>query len=113
MSLNIDLSGKWRMNGRQTNVPRSDWEAELLLRQNGSLVWKGTKGSNVGATRSGRWSYDDRTFTMNYAAPRVGLVEWKSDRVTQASMNGTYRTPKAGPQPIGWGGVWSANRSRG
>lgn len=100
------------MNGRQTNVPRSHWEADLRLTSDGNLIWKETKGANVGATRFGRWSYDGKTFKMHYTAPKVGLVEWESNVVRQANMNSTYRTPQAGPQPVGWGGTWTAKRLR-
>jgi len=108
MSTNIDLSGKWRMEGRQAHVPRSDWEAELVLYKTGNLYWKVTKGNNIGASRRGKWNVDGRKFTMNYHAPIVGLVEWQGELSGTERMGGTYRTPQAGPQPIGWGGYWGA-----
>jgi hypothetical protein len=111
MSSVINLSGTWHMSGHQSNVPNSYWEAELILRTNGSLFWKETKGANVGATREGNWNYDDKEFTMHYTAPNSGLVEWESNQVSQSRMEGSYRTPHAGPQPIGWGGSWSANKN--
>ena len=109
-SKKIDLSGNWRMSGRQTNVERSSWEADLVLHKNGTLNWKETKGANVGATRTGKWSYDGKLFEMSYQAPRSGLVEWRSTSVTKTTMRGNYTTPQTGPQPVGWGGVWSAER---
>lgn len=106
----VNLSGEWRMNGRQTNVPRSDWEAKLVLASNKTLHWTETKGANVGATRRGRWKYDGKVFKMRWVAPRVGLVEWEASSAGPTTMNGSYRTPKAGPQPVGWGGTWSATK---
>lgn len=106
----IDLSGKWQMSGNQTNVPRSYWEARLILNSNRTLQWEETKGANVGARRSGRWEFDGKTFKMTYTAPKVGPVTWEARSVTRTSMSGTYRTPQAGPQPVGWGGTWAATK---
>jgi hypothetical protein len=107
----INLAGKWLMSGRQYNVDRSDWEADLLLYEDGTLTWKETKGANVGAVRQGTWSFDGQKFEMSYKAPRVGLVNWQSSNVTKTDMrDGEYYTPESGPQPYGWGGGWKAHK---
>jgi len=106
----INLSGKWKLEGHQTNVDHSAWKADLVLNQNGTLTWKETQGANVGATRTGNWSFNGKTFTMSYMAPKSGLVQWQSDSVTATSMSNGKYTTQAGPQPVGWGGVWRANK---
>lgn len=102
------FKGNWKMEGFQVNVPRSAWEASLVLRADRTLSWKETKGANVGAKREGRWTVRDGVVLMVYQAPNVGRVEWKSSSAAKSSMRGSYRTPQAGPQPTGWGGEWSA-----
>lgn len=109
-NLTVNLAGRWQMAGVQTNVARSNWQGDLRLYSDGTLRWMETRGANAGATRVGRWSYDGRTFKMHWWAPKVGRVEWQSNQVTRTTMSGTYRTPMAGPQPVGWGGTWSAQR---
>ena len=104
------FKGNWKMGGYQVNVPRSAWEAALILRANRTLSWKETKGANVGAKREGRWTVCDGTLLMVYQAPNVGRVEWKAPHAAKDSMSGSYRTPEAGPQPAGWGGEWSAQK---
>lgn len=104
-------AGKWNMSGRQVNVERSGWEAELLLRADGTVSWKETKGANPGATRKGCWTLQDRSIQIRYLAPVVGRVEWQADNIYATSMQGTYKTSEAGPAGYGWGGEWSASKA--
>ena len=99
----IALAGKWRMSGRQTDIPRSDWEADLILYPDGTLSWSETKGANVGATRTGTWLFDGNRFAMSYVAPISGRVQWASRTVTRSSMRGNYGTEE-------WSGTWSAKK---
>lgn len=109
-SVKVDLAGRWLMSGVQTNVARSNWQGDLRLNADGTLRWMETRGANVGAVRVGRWTYDGKTFKMHWWAPKVGRVEWEANSVTRTVMSGSYRTPMAGPQPVGWGGTWSARK---
>jgi hypothetical protein len=108
------LAGKWRLSGRQVGLEHSHWEAELVLMKNGRLTWKETKGANIGAKRSGRWSIKNSTFTMSYKAPKTGLVVWEAHevKVTAIAMNGEYRTPQIDTKGYGWGGTWHADKVR-
>ena len=99
----IALAGKWRMSGRQTDIPRSDWEADLILYPDGTLSWNETKGANVGATRNGTWLFNGDRFTMSYVAPISGRVQWASRTVARSSMSGNYGTEE-------WSGTWSAKK---
>ena len=103
-------AGNWMMNGRQANVPRSGWEASLILEANGMMTWKEVKGMNVGAQRNGTWELDGTVFRMRYRAPGVGLVEWTAQNPGTKNMSGSYRTPDVDPDGVGWGGDWNASK---
>ncbi|MFZ1414402.1 MAG: hypothetical protein WAS73_07480 [Defluviicoccus sp.] len=107
------LAGKWQMSGRQADLERSHWEAALTLEATGRCSWKETRGANVGARRSGKWTWGKDVFQMFYRAPKAGRVEWKAVNVkpTTRSMGGSYSTPQVDLKGPGWGGTWSANRA--
>jgi hypothetical protein len=99
----IQLSGSWKMDGRQTGF--NDWQADLALNSDGTLGWKETKGANVGATRAGTWQFNGATFTMSWISPGGGQAKWISQSVNQNDIeDGTYTVENAP------GGTWSARR---
>ena len=104
----MNVSGLWKMSGYQNMFPNFGWQADLLLNANGTLTWTETKGANVGATRSGRWTLSVNKFYFKYQAPNVGMVTWNGtiDNAGR-NMNGTY----IAGQGNAYGGAWSARKS--
>jgi hypothetical protein len=100
----VHLSGKWKMVGHQTGL--NDWGANLTLNSNGSLGWTETKGSNVGANRTGTWQFDGTTCTMTWTSPGGGKTNWISK-----SVNETYLADGAYTVENVPGGSWSAFRA--
>jgi hypothetical protein len=99
----IQLTGSWKMTGHQTGF--NDWEADLVLNNEGTLSWTETKGANVGATRTGTWQFNGTTFTMSWVSPGGGQTNWISQSVNQNNIgDGTYTVENAP------GGTWSATR---
>jgi hypothetical protein len=91
------------MAGHQTGF--NDWEADLALKSDGTLGWTETKGANVGATRTGTWQFDGKTFTMTWISPGGGKTNWSSKSVSNNYLgDGTY-TVESAP-----GGTWTATR---
>ena len=100
----VQLSGNWKMTGHQTGF--NDWGANLTLNFDGTLGWMETKGSNVGANRTGTWQFDGTTFTMTWVAPGGGKANWISKSVHENYLeDGTYTVENAP------GGSWSAFRA--
>ncbi|HWQ18370.1 MAG TPA: hypothetical protein VN455_01215 [Methanotrichaceae archaeon] len=97
------LVGSWNMAGHQAGF--NDWEADLVLSEDGTLRWTETKGANVGATRTGTWRFDGTTFTMSWVSPDGGKTIWTSESVSGNSISGGTYTVASAP-----GGSWSATR---
>jgi hypothetical protein len=97
------LAGSWKMAGHQTGF--NDWEADLVLNDDGTLSWTETKGASVGAARTGTWKIDGITFSMKWSSPSGGQTEWISHSVARDNIeDGTYTVENAP------GGTWSASR---
>ena len=100
----IQLAGSWKMLGHQTGF--NDWEADLVLNNDGTLSWTETKGANVGATRTGTWQFDGTNFAMSWVSPSGGLTKWTTPSVIKDNLGvGTYTVENAP------GGTWSATRA--
>lgn len=110
MTTKKEMAGKWRASGSQANVAHSAWTADITLSESGSASLRMVQGPYI-STRRGSWRIDGPHFTLTYSAPKVGPVEWTANNAGAAGMSGSYRTPKAGPPPLGWGGSWSAHKS--
>lgn len=109
MPTKAEMAGKWRASGSQANVPNSGWTAEITLTASGAASLRMQQGLYLNK-RSGSWTIQGTTFELHYTAPKVGPVEWTAQNASATSMAGSYRTPKAGPAGVGWGGNWSATK---
>lgn len=103
----MDIVGLWKLYGHQNIFPTVQWEADLLLNQDGTLTWTETKGANVGASRTGRWTLSNSKFYFQYQAPKVGMVTWNGNIDTSGrNISGTYN---AGANNA-YGGDWSGHK---
>ena len=93
------------MQGEQTGVENSQWEATLTLNSDGTLNWVQTGGANVGATRSGTWEFDGKTLTLKWSSSKGGQITWISSSCSEDMISeGTYTAELVS------GGTWSASR---
>jgi hypothetical protein len=101
-----DITGLWKMTGKQNMFPDLVWRADLMLLKGGKLTWTETHGANVGASRKGNWTLKDKKFYFQYKAPKVGMVTWNGKMQDAAGrrMSGKY---SAGANNA-YGGSWSA-----